>query len=272
MSRNRDKFLNLFGIIIVAIYLFPVYWMFNTSLKTNNEIFANPSTFFPHVVTILSYLEQSKGILLYFFNSMYTSIFTTLLTLILAVPAAYGIAKYRIKGRGIILLSFLVAQMLPGAVLLTPLFISFKSAGILNTQYAPILANATATIPFSIIMLRPYFLNVPSELEESARIDGCNNIMSFLRIVVPISYPVLIICGALSFLMSWGNLIFPLTFLTDENKWPMTVTIYRAIGQYGTQWNDLMAFATIVTLPVIIMFMFAQKYLISGLTAGALKE
>lgn len=276
---TREWVLNIIGIVLVALFLFPLYWMVITSLKKTGEIFATPPTLFPQHPSIDAYVSQffggsgeTMGVPQYFLNSVIMSVGTTLLTLLLAIASAYGLARFRVRGKKAIILFILITQMLPNSLLLTPMFIIFKHIGVLNTYMAPILANATVTIPFAILILRPYYLGTPLELEDSARIDGCGRLGVFLRIVVPTSYPGMVIACAFSFLMSWGNLMYALTFISDGTKWPMTIEMYKAIGQYGTRWDSLMAFATIVVLPVLLIFIFLQRYLISGLTQGSVKE
>jgi len=276
MKKNKAILINAIAIVITAVYLFPLYWMITTSIKSYTEVFATPPTLFPHTITFSAYTEQLTGedigIPTYFLNSMVISTSTTLLTLLLAVPASYGLARFKIKGAKIILLSILVTQMLPNSLLLTPLFIIFKHLGILDTYMSAILADATITIPFAVLILRPYYLSTPLELEDSARIDGCGRLGVFLRIIMPISYPGIIIICAFAFLMAWGNLMYALTFISNGALRPLPLTIYKAMGQYGTRWNNLMAYSSIVAIPVLIMFIFLQRYLISGLTAGSVKE
>jgi ABC transporter, permease protein len=161
---------------------------------------------------------------------------------------------------------------MPATLLLTPMFILFKFIGINNTFLAPIIANCTIAIPFSVMMLRPYFLSLPKDIEEAAIIDGCNTWTAFLKIMLPLSFPGIIMSSIFSFLFAWGDLIFSLTFLSDGTMRPITVGIYNFVGKYGIQWNKIMAFGVVVMIPVILIFVFLQKYIIGGLTQGAVKE
>lgn len=278
-STKKEILMNVIGIVLTAIFLFPLYWMVVTSLKSPTEIFATPPTLWPKEISIAGYVSQffggqgdSYGVPTYFLNSVILSLGTTIISLILGNTAAYGLARFHIFGKKAIILFILITQMLPNSLLLTPMFIIFKKFGILNTYMAVIIADATMTVPFSILTLRPYYLGTIIELEEAARIDGCGRFGVFMRIVIPTSYPGIIVAAAFSFLMSWGNLMYPLTFISDGSKWPMTIEMYKAIGQYGTRWDSLMAFATIVVLPVMIIFIFLQRYMIAGLTSGSVKE
>ncbi|MDQ0338583.1 multiple sugar transport system permease protein [Caldalkalibacillus uzonensis] len=272
MSRHKQLTLNLVAILIVLVFLFPVYWMFITSIKTQSEIFQFPPTYWPHHIDGKGYADIfSSGVYRNLFNSLLISFFSMIIVIVLSVPAAYGLARFRVSGMKLFILFFLVTQMLPPTVILTPLFIVFSKLGILNSYLGPILATATLGIPFSVLVLRTYFLGIPKELEEAAQIDGCSRIFSFVRIILPIAFPGIIVSAAISFLFSWGDLIYSLTFNRDQALWPLTASIYNAIGRYGIQWNSLMAFATITVLPVLILFILLQKQIVKGLTAGAIK-
>lgn len=272
MNKRKEWILNSLAVVFVLLFLFPVYWMVVTSLKKQAEIFQFPPTFWPEVFQFQSYASiVQTGVGQNFMNSFLISFVTMLLVVGLAVPCAYGLARYRVKGMKLFILLFLVTQMLPPTVILTPLFILFDSTHILNTYLGPILACATLGIPFSVLILRTFFLGIPKELEDAAKIDGCNRFMSFLRIVVPISMPGIVVSAAISFLFTWGDLIFSITFNRSQELWPLTAGIYNAIGRYGIEWNNLMAFASLAVFPVMVLFISLQKHLVRGLTSGAMK-
>ena len=272
---TKNVFLCFLSIIILCVLLFPLFWVIITSLKTEKEIFQIPPTFFPHVLNTKSYAAQVEtgdfNMFRSFRNSFLISIGSMLIAVILAVPASYGIAKYRFKGKKIVLLGFLVTQMLPVSVLLTPMFIMFKNMHLYNTQYAAILADATIGIPFSVLILKNYFASIPKELEEAAYIDGCNRFTGFVRILIPIAKPGIVVCAIFSFLYAWGDLAYGMTFILDQQKRPITAGIFNFMGQYGTKWSYLTAFAVVTIIPVALIFIFMQKYIISGMTSGAVK-
>lgn len=277
-AKVRETLLCLIGITVAVIMLFPVYWLVISSFKTNAEIFAKVPTFFPHEFTWDAYTSQVSGssntgsnIYRSFFNSSIIAITAMILSCVLAIPASYGLARFRMKGSRIFILLFLITQMLPATLTLTPLYLIYNRLGMIDTYFAPILSDATIGIPFVILILRTYFLELPKELEDSAKIDGCSTFTAFLRIMLPISYPGVIMCAVFSFLFAWGDLAYSLTFVTSENMRSMTAGIYNFIGKYGIQWNCIMAYGTVITLPVLIIFVFLQKYIVSGLTSGAVK-
>jgi multiple sugar transport system permease protein len=206
-----------------------------------------------------------------FINSIIISLCAMIIVILLSVPSAYGLARYAMAGKKIIILFLLVTQMLPATVILTPLFIMFSKIGILNTYLGPILTTATLGIPFSVLILRTFFLNAPKELDDAARVDGCNSFTAFLRIMIPIAKPGIVVSAAISFLFAWGDLIYSITFNRDQTLWPLTTGVYQAMGKYGIEWNNIMAIATITVLPVIIIFDLLRQQLIKGLASGAIK-
>ena len=177
---KKNVALSAAAILLLCILLFPVFWIVVTSLKTEQEIFRVPPTIFPEVLNLKSYAAQVENgdfnMFRSFGNSFLISVGAMLISVVLSVPASYGIAKYKFKGRKVMLLGFLVTQMLPVAVLLTPMFILFKGMHIYNTPMAAVIADATIGIPFSILILKNYFASIPKELEEAAYIDGCNHL------------------------------------------------------------------------------------------------
>ncbi|UOQ91829.1 carbohydrate ABC transporter permease [Halobacillus shinanisalinarum] len=272
MSKKREWTLNIIGTFIVLLFLFPVYWMIITAFKTQSEIFQSPPTLWPKDFRIQSFIQIFQdNVWQYFLNSLAISGLATILVLILAVPSAYGLARFNVRGKKMMILLFLVTQMLPATVVLTPLFIVFDQFSLLNSYWGPVLSCATLGVPFSVLILRTFFIGIPRELEEAAKIDGCGRFKAFIQVIIPVSLPSIVVCGAISFFFSWGDLIFSMTFNRNQDLWPLTAGIYNAIGRYGIEWNTLMAFATISVLPVIIIFILLQKHLVKGLVSGSVK-
>ena len=275
LNKGKNIILCILSVLLLCVLLFPLYWIVVTSLKTEKEIFQIPPTFWPEVLNLKSYAAQVESgdfnMFRSFANSFVISLGATIVAVILAVPASYGIAKYRFKGKKLIMLGFLVTQMLPVAVLLTPMFIMFRNMHLYNTPMSAILADATIGIPFSVLILKNYFASIPKELEEAAYIDGCNRLTAFLRILIPIAKPGVMVCAIFSFLYAWGDLAYGMTFIIDQQKRPITAGIFNFMGQYGTKWSYLTAFAVVTIIPVALIFIFMQKYIISGMTSGAVK-
>lgn len=269
-----DLILTVFSITFAAFYLFPIFWILVSSLKSDGEIFQYPPTFFPLHASFASYYSGLEGysLLRAFTNSLTISLPSCLLSVVLGDLAAFGLARYHPRGEQAFLLVFLVTQMLPVSLVLTPLFILFKDTGLLNTFGAPILATATISVPFIVLTLRPYFQQLPMELEEAAFLDGLGRWRTFVRIFLPISAPGIVVAITFSFLFAWNDLIFSLTFLSKQETRPLTAGIYNFITQYGISWNKVMAFGSVIVLPVILLFTLLQKQIVAGLTSGALKE
>ena len=275
ITGKKNIILSVLSILLLCVLLFPLFWILMTSLKTEQEIFRIPPTIIPEKLNLASYAAQVEtgdfNMFQSFANSFIISIGATIISVVLAVPASYGIAKYRFRGRKVMLLGFLVTQMLPVAVLLTPMFILFRGMNLYNTAGSAILADATIGIPFSILILKNYFAYIPKDLEEAAYIDGCNRFSAFIRVLIPIAKPGVMVCAIFSFLYAWGDLAYGMTFIIDQQKRPITAGIFNFMGQYGTKWSYLTAFSVVTIIPVALIFIFMQKYIISGMTSGAVK-
>lgn len=272
--RSNELSLNIAAVIVGIFFLFPLFWLLSCSLKAEVEIFKIPPTIIPSKFYIQSYLDQLSGpysMFRSFFNSCIISLSTMAISVVLSSLAAYGLARFTFAGKKFMILLFLVTQMLPATLILTPLFIMFNKMNFYNTFYGPIIADTTIAIPFSVLMLRTYFLSIPKELDDSARVDGCNAFTAFWKIMLPIAYPGVIVTAIFSFLFAWGDLIYANTFMNRQALMPMTAGIYHFIGQYGVSWNHVMAYGVVTIFPVVILFIFMQKYIISGLTSGSVK-
>jgi len=270
---NKQVIQAVSAVIITLIFLFPLYWMITTALREPGSIFTNP-TFFPKKIQFTAFVlktENGVSIFSYFKNSVIVTLGATLITIVLAIPASYGLARFKNGLIGTMLFIFLVAQMMPSSLILTPLFINFNKLGLINKHLGIMLADATITIPFSVIILRTYFKEIPIELEEASVIDGCGPFGTFLRIMLPVSYPGIITAISMSLFMAWGDMVFSLTFLTKDTLRTLPLILYKAMGELGVRWEILMAYATVVVFPIVVLFVFLQKFLVSGLTAGSVK-
>lgn len=272
-DKQKSILLSVIGIVITMAFLFPIYWMITTAIRQPGETFMNP-TFFPRSFSLEAFKIEAHngvGLFTYMKNSVIIAFSATVLGIVLSVPASYGLARFKTRFVAILLFIFLVAQMLPSSLILTPLFMTFKKLGILNNYLSAILSDATLTIPFSVIVLRTYFKDIPKELDEAATIDGCNAWQTFLKVMLPICKPGVATAVAMSLFMAWGDMVFSLTFLTKEELKPISLILYKAMGELGVRWEILMAYATLIVLPILIIFIFMQKYIVSGMTAGSVK-
>lgn len=278
-SMRRDRRpawgLTAIGVVIVAVYIFPLYWMLTTSVKPAAELFTSPPTWFPSRLDFSAYATAVFGnpqMMTSLRNSAVISVGATVLTLLLAAPAAYGFARLKLRWSALLLLPFLLAQLLPTINLALPLYALFVQAGLVNTYTGLVLGNTVLNLPFAVIVLRPFYLGIPREMEEAAAVDGANRLQAFLRVVIPIVRPGFVTVGAFAFVMAWGEFTLGLTLTTLPTVQPVTVTLNSFIGQYGTQWAPLMAASTVVALPIVILFVIFQRFITGGLAAGSVKD
>jgi len=270
----KKSVLLITSIIIVSVLLFPFYWMLITSVKHPSEIMTSPPILVTTRPTLNPYYEVMTKFSMgrHLRNSLIIAFSTMTITIVLGVFAGYGLARFKIRGLKIFLLVLLVSQLLPDVSLVLPLFIIFGKINLLNKFPSVIFANVMMQLPFVTLILRPYFLKIPKTLEDAARIDGCSFGSAMMRIIIPLAIPGIITASILTFLFSWGEFVFALTFLSKNEMQPVTIAIYNAIGQYGIRYNSLMASSTIAIMPVVLIFIFFQRYIKKGLIAGGLKD
>lgn len=273
-KRKYGRFLKCFaGLIIIAVFLFPIYWMIVSSLKGSGEIFRMPPSLVPETIYTDNYeaLFRNSDFMNYIKNSLIISAFSMIGAIILSAPLAYALARRRVRGIGIILFIIIIIQMVPGNSMALPLYGMFSKWHMTNSYVGVVLANITSSLPFIALVLRTSFLGIPQVMEDAARIDGCSAWGTFLKIVMPLTKPALVTCAAFGFIFAWGEFIFALVLLPDKAYWPITVGMRTFIGQHGTDWGGLMATATLSSLPVILIFILTQKHIVGGITAGSVK-
>ena len=271
MSKRRDpvKFLQkLLLIAVVLAFLFPFFWMILASFKTQQQILSTNNVFV-FQPTFQNYLDvfQEYSFMTFILNSFFIATVSTILSLLIGLPAAYSIARYRQSKLG---LTILVARIVPGITFLIPWFIIFSKLNLVDSYTSMILSHMLVGLPFIVWIMVSYFENIPLELEESARVDGCTIQGAFWRVVLPISGPGIITSSIFSFVFSWNNFMFSLVLSGQKTK-TLPIAVFSFLSYSSINWGGLMAAAVVITLPVLILALFAQKYIISGLTAGAVK-
>jgi|AntDeeMinimDraft_6_1070357.scaffolds.fasta_scaffold01212_3 multiple sugar transport system permease protein len=275
-QRTWLRKVRLYGMLIalLGIMMFPFYAMFSSTLKTESEIFSSPATLLPEDATIEAYLLvwSQTDVLLWIANSFLISIATVVLTLILAIPAAYSCARNDFIGKRTFLLSVLVVQMFAPVVLIVGLFDVITTFGLFNSYLAVIIPAAAFTLPFNVWMLYGYFKTIPVSLEESARIDGAEQWQILTKIVLPLTKPALVASVTYTFLYAWNRLLFVLTFLTDAGKYNVPRGVFSMVGALQTDWRMMLTASVIGIIPLLILFAFLEEYIVSGMTAGAVKE
>jgi multiple sugar transport system permease protein len=257
---------------MLAFLLFPFYWTFVTSVKPESELYGETVTYWPKTFSMESYrkLFTDFNFLKPMLNSFLVATMTTVISLTVSVLAAYAFSRYRFKGRKLLMTMFLTNNMFPTVLLLIPLYAIMRKLGILYTPGSLVLSYTTFTIPFSIWLLNGYLDDLPMALEEAAMVDGANRAQAFIRIIMPILTPCVVATGAYVFMTAWNEYTFAVMFTNEANR-TIPVALKNLIGQLGVQWGMLTAGGIITIIPVCVMFFFAQKRLIAGLTAGAVK-
>jgi len=262
-------------IIASLIAVFPILWIISTSFKPYSEVFSTTLNIVPDNFTLENYkyvLTKNDHIFLTWIkNSAIIALFTSLFSVFLSATAAYALSRYKFIGHKFTMYLFLVTQMFPGALLLIPLYNLMNSLGLLNSSLGLILAYSTVAIPFSTWMLKGFFDTIPYELEEAARVDGLSQFGTFYKIVLPLSLPGISVTIFFAFITAWNEFMIALTFLNNESKYTIPIGLQQFVNQFNTDWQYMAAGAVIVTIPVLILFLYAQKYLVSGLTAGGTK-
>jgi multiple sugar transport system permease protein len=262
-----------FGLLIATTYLFPVYWMIVSALKTASEVNASTPTLFPHEPTLIAFrwIFERENIGRYLTNSFLISTGSTILTLLLATGSSYALSRVRSIWMDAVLVAVMLSQVLPPPLLVTPMFVIFRQLDLVNTYIAVILATTSKTLPFAVIMLRTTFAQIPIEIEEAARVDGCSRLMAFIKVTLPLARVGYIVVGSLVFLQAYGEFVYPVSLMNKQSMQPATVGLYGFVGADYSDWGNAMAFATVMVLPVLIIFVVLQKRIVSGLTSGALK-
>jgi len=274
IRRGMGRYIpTLIAILCVGIYLFPLYWMLISGFKTQAEIFADPPTFWPRYPTLDSFrvVIEEQNIVRYLRNSLMIATPVALVTVVLSAMGAYAMSRVRSRLVSIVLVIVLLLQVFPEALLATPVFVIFKAIGLVNSLVAVVLATSARSVAFAVVILRPMFRQVPIELEEASRVDGCSQFGTFWRIVVPLMRVPLLVLGAISFAQAYGQFVYPLTLLSSQDLQPGTVGIFSFIGAEVADWHHVMAFSSLFVLPLLVMFLLLQRRIVSGLTAGALK-
>ena len=282
-SRALRWLCTLAAIASLVVILFPVYAIIVGSFESTETLFSGTFYWLPHAPTLDNYRtvlggasaatqetvsgSQTANVL----TSLLVGLGTALLALVVAVPAAYALSKYRLRVTVVVVSALLVAQIVPSIVLATSLFIVFHWINLVNTYPALILADGTYAIPFAILVLRAFFFSLPNELMDAARVDGASEWTTFRRIVIPLARSAVITVAVFAFLAGWGDFIFALTILNGTGIEPITLGIYNYLGNFSTDWGAVMASAVIALVPAGIMLVVAQRYIASGLTAGSVK-
>lgn len=264
---------NAIGVLVVLVMAFPVYWMINSALKPAGELRSPEPRFWPSSVTLDNFrraIEQP-----HFWdavrNSMIVGVGVVIVSLVIGFLAAFAIARFRFYGRKAFLIVVIAVQMIPLNALVIPLFLLLQDANLTNAIPGLIITYLALTLPFTIWLLRGFVVGIPKELEEAAMVDGCGRMGAFFRVILPLVAPGLVATSIFGFIQAWNEFLLANVLMTVEDKRTISIWLYSFSTLRGTDYGAIMAGSTLVALPVVVLFLIANRRIASGLVAGAVK-
>ena len=279
MNKKRIHFMKiiktLIVMLIILLFISPFFIMISTSLKEFTEITKWPPTWIPDVLRWENYRDvwsDDSNIRRPFFNSLIVSTTTMVLCTVLGSFAAYGVSRFRFVGKKSFLFLVIVTQMFSAVILMGPMYEIMRELGLLNTYFALIIPNTAFALPMTVWLLFGYLEGISMNLEEAAMIDGCNRIQAVTKILMPLLAPGIISAGLFAFIVSWNDLLFAQTFITQSEMKTIAVALTTYQTLFETHWHKMMAASVISVIPVFILFLFIQKHLVKGLNTGGVKE
>ena len=274
-EKKRDiVFLRWLPLLLICTYVvFPIYWAINTAFKNESEILGKDVTYLPHEATAANFIDAwtNVGFDKYFFNSLKVSGISVIFIVIISIMVGYALSRYKFKFKMAFLGLLLAVQFIPAAVLLVPLFNIFNGLGLVGSHIALILVNVTFQTPFCCVLMRGFVEGVPFSLEEAAMIDGCSQIRGVFKVVIPMLVPGIITVAAFALIGCWNEFLFAMMFLNDPNKYTVPIGLKMMQGEYGIHYGAMAAGAIIAMAIPVVLFAYLQKYLVTGLSSGAVK-
>jgi multiple sugar transport system permease protein len=272
MSAKRSWWRIALGVVLTAIMLFPVYWMINVSLTKTTDMRKSPPNLFPIDPTFEGYRQVLSEQLPFLLTSLVIGLGTVVLTVALSAPAAYALAKLRPRGGGALSFILLIAQMIPAVIMAMGFYAIYLNLGLLDSVAGLILADSTIAVPFGVLIFTAFMSGIPDELLSAAKIDGAGHWRTFQSIVMPVSRNSIVTVSLFAFLWAWSDFIFASTLNRNSDVIPITLGIFRYIGNNNQEWNAIMATAVVASIPAAILLVVAQRYVAAGVTAGAVKD
>lgn len=261
------------GMFFVLFSTLPLLWGVSTALKIPSEVYAFPPTWIPTTLTFENFalVLQNQNLIRAFFNTLIIASGTTAVALIVGVLGGYGFARYKFPGRNMLLWSVLFTKLFPRVVVIVPFFVTLRNLQMMNSYQGLILVYLMVTFPVAIWLLKGFFDKIPVEIEEAAVIDGCNLPQLLWHVILPMSRPALVAVAMYSFILAWNEFLFALVFTNGLERRPLSIALAFFIDENGIRWGELMAASIVMSLPAVIVFTFAQKLLVRGLSDGAVK-
>ncbi|GAA3831668.1 carbohydrate ABC transporter permease [Streptomyces phyllanthi] len=260
------------GLLLTGVMLFPVYWMLNVSFTRDQDMRKSPPDLFPTHGTLDGYRKVLDEQLPYLGTSLVVALGTVVLTVALAAPAGYALAKLRPRGGGLLSFVLLAAQMIPGIIMAMGFYAIYLQLGLLQSVPGLIVADSTLAVPFAVLIFTAFMSGIPGELLQAAQMDGARALRTFWSIVLPMSRNSIVTVSLFAFLWSWSDFVFANTLVNGGTHEPITLGIYHYIGNNNQEWNAIMATAVVASLPAAVILVLAQRYVAAGVTTGAVKD
>jgi multiple sugar transport system permease protein len=277
VMRGRPRTLPSYVLLGLALMLllFPIYWMLLTATLHDDRLLTYPPVFFPAPSSVFLRpfvrIFANRPVLYWLLNSVYVSGLTTVISLSISALGGYSLSRIKTPESRIMGAMLLLVRMLPGTLLIAPLYIVFHRLHLIDNLVTLVIANTSYIIPFGVWMMKGFFDGIPKEIEESAQVDGCTIFGAFARVTLPLSRPGLVATAMYCFVLSWGEFLFARTLINSANKGTITAGVTTYIGDMNISWNDMMAASLLACLPVLLIFFFLEKHLVRGLVAGSIK-
>lgn len=275
-QKTKSKILNTALVFVITVMmLFPLYWIFVSSVMPTSAVMSLQPPLIPkwQEISFAAYADifAKSPLLTWLKNSIVITIFSTALSVVISTLAGYSLSRYDSFGQKLMGFFLIVNKMLPGTLIIIPMFIMFSAVKLINNPIAVIMANITAIIPFATWMMKGFFDDIPQELEEAATVDGCSTFKALLLVIIPLAMPGLAAIAIYSSIFSWGEFLFARTLMLNPDHWTMTIGTASFLGEYTINWNGLMAASVVSMIPMVIIFFLFESFLVKGLTTGSLK-
>ena len=271
----RELRLGLAAVLLVGLVLFPVYWMLVTASVPSHIVLSRQPPLLPQwndmsFAAFTGVLDR-RPVWTWLVNSLFVSGASVVLSLVIATLAGYSLSRFRSRAQEASGMTLLVSKMLPGSLIVIPFYIMFANAGLIDNRLALVIANTSVGVPFATWMMKGFFDGIPADLDAAARIDGCTRLQALLYVVLPAAKPGIAACAVYLFIVAWADFVFARTLVTDPRLWTVTTGLASFVGEHNIDWPGLMAAGTLSMLPVFILFLLLEPFLVSGLSAGSVK-
>jgi len=261
--------------LLCLVFLFPFYWMLVTAVLPTSQVLSREPTLVPSLADMsfaaFTAAFERKPLLTWLTNSLLVTFGATAISLVIAALAGYSLSRFRTRVQELTGLTLLLTKMLPGSLIVIPFFIMASTFHLIDSLWALMLANAAVGVPFATWLLKGFFDGIPRDLEQAAMIDGCGHMTAFLYIIVPLARPGLAACAIYLAILSWSDFVFAKTLINDQARWTITTGMVSFIGEHGIEWSALMAAGAISMVPMVVLFIFLEPFLVSGMTSGSVK-